>query len=166
MDIKDTMVALRESRGYTKKEVSDKTGIPYTTYVKYESGERKDVSTDTLLKLADLYNVSTDYILGRAEMTSVEKFGGEFNMSALEKKILDGYVNLPPNLRGDLMAFLQRSVQDVMSMGAKKETPTTDTVTVQYAARSPDSQGAGTRELNAEQIEALNNAPNHLDDLD
>ena len=65
MEIKERLIAIRESRGYSKKTVSEMTKIPYTTYVKYESGERKDVSMQALCKLADFYNVTTDYLLGR-----------------------------------------------------------------------------------------------------
>mgnify|MGYP006921163044 FL=1 len=35
-------------------------------------------------------------------------------MSALEKEILDNYLSLPKDMRGDLMEFLQRSVQKVL----------------------------------------------------
>lgn len=65
MEIKDRLITIRESRGYSKKTVSEMTKIPYTTYVKYESGERKDVSMKALCKLADFYGVTTDYLLGR-----------------------------------------------------------------------------------------------------
>lgn len=117
MDIKNILISIRENRGYSKKTVSEKSGIPYTTYIKYESGERKDVSMDAIVKLADFYGVSTDYLLGRetGEPNTLDKLVGEFNMSALEKEILDNYLNLPDNMRGDLMEFLQKSVQKVMN---------------------------------------------------
>ncbi|MDE5757192.1 MAG: helix-turn-helix transcriptional regulator, partial [Allobaculum sp.] len=65
MEIKDRLIDIRESRGYSKKTVSEMTKIPYSTYVKYESGERKDVSMQALCKLADFYGVTTDYLLDR-----------------------------------------------------------------------------------------------------
>ena len=115
MDIKDTLISIRESKKYSKRTVSDMTGIPYTTYIKYESGERKDVSMQSLCKLADFYGVTTDYLLGRetGEPGTVDKLAVEFNMTALEKKILDNYLSLPKDMRGDLMEFLRKSVREV-----------------------------------------------------
>ena len=65
MDIREKLISIRESKGYSKRTVSEMTGIPYTTYIKYESGERKEVSMQALCKLADFYGVTTDYLLGR-----------------------------------------------------------------------------------------------------
>ena len=62
--LKDTMKLLRESKKLTKKQVADAIGITERAYITYEYGQR-DVSTDTLQKLADFYNVSVDFLLGR-----------------------------------------------------------------------------------------------------
>ena len=70
-----------------------------------------------LSKLADFYNVTTDYLLGRNtdEPKTIDCLAGEFNMSALEKKILDNYLALPKNMRSDLMQFLEKSVDEVLN---------------------------------------------------
>lgn len=117
MEVKDIITSIRKNRGYSKRTVSEMTGIPYTTYIKYESGERKDISMYALCKLADFYKVSVDYLLGRetSEPDTIDQLVSEFNMSALEKKILEGYLDLPDNLRGDFMEFLQKSVQEVQN---------------------------------------------------
>lgn len=115
MDIKNTLISIRETKGYSKRTVSEMTGIPYTTYIKYESGERKDVSMDALVKIADFYNVSTDFLLGRntEEQTALDELAGQFNMSLLEKKIVEEYLKLPDKMRGDLMEFLEKAVREV-----------------------------------------------------
>ena len=47
-------------------------GMSQTGYSKYETGER-DIPTDILIKLADFYDTSVDYLLGRTnERASVE----------------------------------------------------------------------------------------------
>ena len=66
MELKKRIIHLRESKNYSKKYVADCSGIPYTTYIKYEYGER-DLGIDALQKLADFYAVTTDYILDRSE---------------------------------------------------------------------------------------------------
>ena len=61
--------SLRKQQGLTQKEVADKLGIHCTTYTKYETGA-SEPSFEMLNKLADLYDISTDYLLGRSN-----KFG-------------------------------------------------------------------------------------------
>ena len=55
---------LRESRGLYQKDVAAAIGVDRTTYVKYERGD-SEPSFQILDKLAQFFNVSVDYILGR-----------------------------------------------------------------------------------------------------
>ena len=54
---------LREQHGFNMKEIAIELGIPYTTYVGYEKGEREP-NSDVLVKIANYYNTSVDFILG------------------------------------------------------------------------------------------------------
>lgn len=56
---------LRKQEGWTQREVANKLGIHCTTYTKYETGA-SEPSFDMLEKLAQLFDVSTDYLLGRS----------------------------------------------------------------------------------------------------
>lgn len=53
---------LREESGYTQKEVSYKLGFSSNVYGTYEREERQP-AYETLAELADLYNVSLDYLI-------------------------------------------------------------------------------------------------------
>lgn len=57
---------LREDHDLTQREIAAELGMPQPQYFRYEQGYR-DIPTDILLHLADFYNVSTDYILGRSD---------------------------------------------------------------------------------------------------
>lgn len=57
---------MRLKRGYTQQFVSDSLNITLRAYQKYEQGVREP-SYDLLVKIADLYVISTDYLLGRDE---------------------------------------------------------------------------------------------------
>ena len=46
------------------KECAAKLGIPYTTYVNYETGTREP-NSEMLVTLADFFNTSVDYLIGR-----------------------------------------------------------------------------------------------------
>ena len=54
---------LREDRDLRQREVAEYLNCSQQVYSNYELGQR-DIPTDILIKLAGLYNVSTDYILG------------------------------------------------------------------------------------------------------
>jgi len=55
---------LREDNDLTQKELGEKLNMTQRTYAYYESGQRT-ISPEVLIKLADFYDVSVDYILGR-----------------------------------------------------------------------------------------------------
>ncbi len=63
---------LRKSRGYTQISVQMQTGIEQALLSKFETGERVP-PTETLIRLADFYNVSIDYILYRTDKPEVNK---------------------------------------------------------------------------------------------
>ena len=54
---------LRIDRGYTQKQVGEYLGISQNTYSQYEIGVL-NYPVDVIIKLAQLYAVSTDYLLG------------------------------------------------------------------------------------------------------
>ena len=53
---------LREENNVSQKEISEYLNIKQNTYSQYETGKRQ-LSIDTLIKLAKYYDVTTDYIL-------------------------------------------------------------------------------------------------------
>lgn len=57
---------LREERGMNMKEAAAALGYKYMTYVNYEKEERQ-MYPEQLIKIADFYGVSIDYLLGRDE---------------------------------------------------------------------------------------------------
>ncbi len=63
-NLQERLRELREAKGYTGSRVADEIGIDRTTYGRIENGSTKTISSDILLKLAVLYEVPTDYILG------------------------------------------------------------------------------------------------------
>ena len=54
---------LREDHDLSQQQLSDILGMKQPQYSRYERGLR-DIPTDVLIRLAQLYQTSTDYILG------------------------------------------------------------------------------------------------------
>lgn len=63
---------LRLKKKKTQLNVQMETGIEQALLSKYESGKRIP-PTETLIVLADYYNVSMDYIMGRTENPEINK---------------------------------------------------------------------------------------------
>ena len=58
---------LREDHDLTQREVAELLGMSQTGYSKYETGTN-DIPTAVLIKLADFYKTSVDYLLGRTNL--------------------------------------------------------------------------------------------------
>lgn len=59
---------LREDRDLNQTQVAKILGMSQTGYSKYETGEN-DIPTLVLIKLANFYNTSIDYLLGETDNT-------------------------------------------------------------------------------------------------
>jgi len=57
---------LKKENGLLQKEIATSIGVSLRSYQRYESGERKPDS-DILEKLADYFDVSLDYLVGRSD---------------------------------------------------------------------------------------------------
>lgn len=57
---------MREDNDLKQSEVAEKLGIAQTVYSRYERGYQS-IPVEHLIKLAKLYNVSTDFLLGLSE---------------------------------------------------------------------------------------------------
>ncbi len=70
--MKNNLRALRKKHGYTQIAVQMRTGIEQALLSKYESGARIP-PTETLLQLADFYDVSLDYLLCRTDQPKINR---------------------------------------------------------------------------------------------
>lgn len=54
---------LREDNNFTQQQIADKLFINRRTYAAYENGVNS-MTPETLIKIAKIYSVSVDYLLG------------------------------------------------------------------------------------------------------
>lgn len=59
---------LRLEKGLNMKQVAVALNLPYTTYVSYEKGDREP-NSEILIKMADFYQTTIDYILNKPNST-------------------------------------------------------------------------------------------------
>ena len=56
---------MREDNDLTQKQIAEYLMCDQSLYSKYERGER-EIPLNLIIKLADYYNVSLDYLVGRS----------------------------------------------------------------------------------------------------
>lgn len=62
----ERLAKLRDSRNLSQKEVAKEFGVVVRAYQRYEYGEREP-QLSVLIRMADFYNVSLDYLAGRTD---------------------------------------------------------------------------------------------------
>jgi transcriptional regulator with XRE-family HTH domain len=70
-DLENILKLLRQEKKITQKELATILNLSPSTIAMYETGKRKPDS-DTLKLLADYFDVSVDYLLGRTSKKNVE----------------------------------------------------------------------------------------------
>ncbi|QMV43213.1 helix-turn-helix domain-containing protein [Cohnella cholangitidis] len=70
MNIGSRLAFLRDQRGLTQEELASSLGISRAALSHYEKN-RREPDTETLGKVADLFQVSIDYLVGRTSQSNV-----------------------------------------------------------------------------------------------
>ena len=86
MILGDKLKALRTAKKMSQKELAERIGIAKSVISFYESGDRFP-SYDVLIKIAHIFNVSTDYLLGLEHKQ-------EIDLSGLSQEEIDALLNL------------------------------------------------------------------------
>lgn len=87
MDI-SRLKELRKDRRLSQEEVAKKIGVGRTTYAMYEQGNRQP-DNETLSKIADIFEVTTDYLIGR----EIPKWAKKTDVVSLDE-MLNSNVNM------------------------------------------------------------------------
>lgn len=106
MAIKEQLKMIREEKGLSRKDVAEQSGIPYTTYVKYETGEREPVLS-SLVKLADFYQTTLDHLVGRAPQTNPFAML-DLQVDIHEDAVMEKYMQLPKPWRQILLEVMKQ----------------------------------------------------------
>ena len=106
----DTIRILRQEKNLTTDDVAKAIGVSGSAYRNYERGERSP-SFETLVKLADFYSVTTDYLLGREPAPNpFADLGLDPND---EKAVIDCYMSLDPQTRAILLDTLRKLASEI-----------------------------------------------------
>jgi len=81
---------LRESKKLTQKDLADQLGLTDATIGFYEA-EKRNPPIDTLNRIADFFDVSVDYLLGRTDSFNIYR---EKDRIEMQKKEMNKYFTL------------------------------------------------------------------------
>lgn len=90
MSFAENLRKYRKSAGYSSKELADTLKIKYTTYLNYENADAEP-RYETLMKIADILNVSPDELLGYAKQEN--RMNNEDYMKMLMEKDVENKRN-------------------------------------------------------------------------
>ncbi len=63
----ERLTELRKQFNYTQRHMANLIGIAQPSYIRYEIGN-SEPTLENLCKIADIFSVSIDYLLGRVEI--------------------------------------------------------------------------------------------------
>lgn len=84
----EKLKSLRIEKNLTQKQVADRIGLAISAVSSYESGTRYP-SYDVLVKLARIFHVSTDYLLGITNTRNIDVTGLRDNEIELVSQLVD-----------------------------------------------------------------------------
>lgn len=118
--LKDNLKQIRESKGLTKRELCEKTGISERAYLTYEYGEREP-KISVIEKLADFYGVTVDYLLGRdTVLNPFVEILSRISENSKTMDVIEMYGQLPENVQQAIIDFMS----SLLDKRTDKEEPT------------------------------------------
>lgn len=128
LTIQERIKDLRVERGLTLEQLAEKTGLSSSALGNYETNEYKDISHFAIIKLANFYGVTTDYLLGFSETKKHSK--ADINSLRLSDEMIEllqqGKMNIPlfcelathkdfPKLLADIEIYVNRFASKMIS---------------------------------------------------
>ncbi len=88
MNMGEKLKSLRIEKKLTQKQVAERIGLAISAVSSYEAGTRYP-SYDVLVKLARIYHVSTDYLLGITDTRNIDVTGLDDKEIELVSQLVD-----------------------------------------------------------------------------
>lgn len=111
---------LRTEKGVTQKEIATQTGISRSVISEYEAG-KAEPTANVVIKLADFFDVSTDYLLGRSDdLGAVNSVPVVPQFSEEDREVLSLFHTLTPEYQAVALNTL-RSWAGIPATGSSKK---------------------------------------------
>ena len=97
---------LREERGVTQKQLADIISVSQQSINKYEN-HNIEPDIDTLIKMADYFETSVDYIVGHSKIRRKIEIVNSYDLNAEEAKLVEDYRKLSNKQRFSIALILE-----------------------------------------------------------
>ena len=108
---------LRKKHGYTQVSLAETIGVSKGTVAMWETGKRTP-DFETLIRLSDLFDVRTDYILGKSNNSSSAKLSdddieqlGRWELESVYTDLMKLYLSLDSFGQKDVENLIKSEVQ-------------------------------------------------------
>ncbi|MCR4614534.1 MAG: helix-turn-helix domain-containing protein [Clostridiales bacterium] len=118
MECHEIIKALRQRYGFTQEEIANQLGVSRSSYSHYEKGDVKP-KIKYLVKLANIFNVTTDDLTGFNDFSNSGRFQRSFNdsdedelvnrrieLTKDEVELLIGY--RASNRKGSILKYIEK----------------------------------------------------------
>lgn len=113
----ERLKSLRKKCGYTQVSLAETLGVSKGTVAMWETGKRTP-DFETLIRLSDLFDVRTDYILGKSNDSSSAKLSDDIEQ--LERWELESVYTDLMKLYIFLDSFGQKDVENLIKSEAQR----------------------------------------------
>lgn len=97
---------LREEKGVTQKQLADIISVSQQSINKYEN-HNIEPDIDTLIKMADYFETSVDYIVGHSKIRRKIEIVNSYDLNAEEAKLVKDYRKLSNKQRFSIALILE-----------------------------------------------------------
>lgn len=114
----ERLKSLRKKSGYTQVSLAETLGVSKGTVAMWETGKRTP-DFETLIRLSDLFDVRTDYILGKSNDSSSAKLSDD-DIEQLGRWELESVYTDLMKLYLSLDSFGQKDVENLIKSEAQR----------------------------------------------
>ena len=114
----ERLKSLRKKCGYTQVSLAETLGVSKGTVAMWETGKRTP-DFETLIRLSDLFDVRTDYILGKSNDSSSAKLSDD-DIEQLGRWELESVYTDLMKLYLSLVSFGQKDVENLIKSEAQR----------------------------------------------
>jgi len=100
---------LREEKGITQKQLADVVSVSQQSINKYEN-HNIEPDIDTLIKMADYFETSVDYIIGHSKIRRKIEAVSSYDLNIEEAKLVESYRALSNNQRKSIVLIIENYI--------------------------------------------------------
>ncbi|EAH3523519.1 XRE family transcriptional regulator, partial [Listeria monocytogenes] len=132
---------LRKNNNKTQEDISKILGISRGAYSHIENG-RNEPDMETIVKLANIFGVSTDYLLGRSNNGFIDTIAAHIDSNATEEEIKEILAYIEEKRK----EYANEEEIDITDIAAKK-----DTDVAKFVEENPDFKAVAARVMDDEE---------------